>query len=510
MSATTFTIVTALDNPDREAFTACIESVLAQTYQDWRWCIAISDSHTDWERQLVEELASSDQRVTIVATHGADGLAQAINTAFRAAHSDFVISLDQSDRLDAEALGVVNHEICLNESIDLLYGDEGTINDLGECVPGPRRPAWAPERLLCEDYCGRSAALRRELVEAVDGWRGEFGGATHYDLLLRVAERTQQVGHVARPLSYRAPDLQADAAPARRRAAAAALERRGIAGEVVDIGHGIHRVNRRATATPLVSIIVPTRGTRASVWGLDVSLVVNMLDSVVQMSTYPDIEFVVVYDAATPDDVLDDIQRVCPDAVLVRYDEKFNFSKTCNLGALAASGDILVLMNDDMEVRTPGWIEAMVAFLEDPEVGIVGPMLLYDSFLVQSAGHADCPPNNFGRGQSPVIMSPDDSMFAINREVMGVTGACMALRREVFFGVGGLSTLFPLNFNDVDLCYKVIDAGHRIVWTPTAEIFHFESKSRETLVSHEEMTLLYRLWGRYLQDDPLTPVENDA
>ena len=160
-------------------------------------------------------------------------------------------------------------------------------------------------------------------------------------------------------------------------------------------------------------------------------------------------------------------------------------------------------MNDDMEVRSPDWIESMIGFLEDPSIGLVGPLLLFDNYLVQSAGHKSAPPSHFGRGLPPTVSGGPGWPFALNREVMGVTGACMAIRRPTFFDVGGFSVDFPLNYNDVDFCFKLIQAGFRIIWTPDAELFHFESKSRETIVGESELALLDRLWGRYLSSDPL-------
>ena len=281
--------------------------------------------------------------------------------------------------------------------------------------------------------------------------------------------------------------------------------RRGIDGDVIDAGHGYHRVRRRLTHTPKVSVIVPTRGTVGRVWGLDISFVVNMIDSVRAMSSYPDVEFVVVYDASMADEHLAEIERVGRDVTFVRYDEPFNFSKTCNLGALAASGDVLLFMNDDMEVRSPNWIESMISFLEDESVGLVGPMLLFDNYLVQSAGHQSAPPNHFGRGRPPSVAGGPGRPFALNREVMGVTGACMAIRRSTFFEIGGFSIDFPLNYNDVDFCFKLIQRRYRIIWTPDAELFHFESKSRHTTVDDSELALLDRLWGRYLNNDPYLP-----
>jgi GT2 family glycosyltransferase len=129
-------------------------------------------------------------------------------------------------------------------------------------------------------------------------------------------------------------------------------------------------------------------------------------------------------------------------------------------------------------------------------------MLLFDNFMVQSAGHTSAPPGHFARGLPPSVAGGPGWPLALNREVMGVTGACMAIRRPTFFEVGGFSVEFPVNYNDVDFGFKVIEAGYRIIWTPDAELFHFESKSRQTVVEDSESALLYRLWRRYMSWDP--------
>ena len=511
MTSRLFSIVTPVYNPPEDAFAECAASVLAQDYGDWEWCIVDDCSTSQWIEPMLDELAARDPRVKVHRRSENGGIAAASNDALSMATGEFVVLLDHDDLLTRNALGAINHEIWLDESVDYVYSDEDKVAPDGTYFGRFPKPAWSPERLLCQNYCCHVSAIRREILDTVGGFRSDFDGAQDYDLILRVTEHARKVVHVPRVLYHwriiegsTAGDLDAKpyAVDAGRRAVADALARRGIAGEVIDAGHGYHRVRRQLTEFPKVSIVVPTRGTIGRIWGLEMSYVVNMVSSVRRHSTYPDVEIVVVHNAAMSDDDLANIEQVAGEVVFVRYDEPFNFSKKCNLGALASSGDVLIFMNDDMEVRSADWIESMIGFLEDPSVGLVGPLLLLDNYLVQSAGHMSAPPSHYARGKPPSVSGGPGWPLALNREVMGVTGACVAVRRDTFVDIGGFSLEFPLNYNDVDLCFKVIESGRRIIWTPDAELFHFESKSRSTHVNDSETALLYRLWGRYMRVDP--------
>jgi len=412
--------------------------------------------------------------------------------------------------LTRDALGAVNHELWIEDSVDYVYSDEEKIDERGRTFGVFEKPAWSPERLLCQNYCSHLSAIRRSILVEVGGFRSEFDGAQDYDVVLRVTERARTITHIPRVLYHwrtlegstaSTLDAKPYAVRAGQRAVAAALSRRGIDGQVVDVGHGYHRVRRAVRGEPKVSVIIPTRATIGRLWGLDLPYIVNVVDSF-RHGTYANVEVVVVYDSAVTEDTLDRIRHHSPFPVtLVEYDEPFNFSKKCNLGALHASGERLIFLNDDMEVISEDWIERLVSFLDDDTVGLVGPLLLLDNHLVQSAGHISAPPANFGFRLPPTSGGGGGRPLDLNREVTGITGACMAMRTQTFFDIGGFSLDFPLNYNDVDLCFKLLDAGLRIIWTPDARLFHFESKSRLTTVSEAESRLLGQLWGRMMKED---------
>jgi glycosyltransferase involved in cell wall biosynthesis len=233
-------------------------------------------------------------------------------------------------------------------------------------------------------------------------------------------------------------------------------------GGVVDaVGqNGVHQTRRLVQGEPLVSIVIPTRGDTASVRGADRCMVVEAVRSVVELSTYTNVELVVVVDTVAPDHVRDQLREIGGDRLrLIEWDKPFSFSGKMNFGALHAHGEFLLMLNDDVEVITPRWIEPMLALAQLPHAGFAGAMLYFEDETIQHAGHA------YYRGDVTHIGLNSErgatgpwGAFELEREVAGVTGACAMIRRSVFIEVGGFSPLLPGNFNDVDF---LPDPRHR-------------------------------------------------
>jgi GT2 family glycosyltransferase len=431
-----------------------------------------------------------------------DRYVHSANLALGAATGDFVAFVDPRDRLSSNALGAVNHRWNVDRDADVLYSDEDSVDDDGRHHDPISKPIWSPERLLGHDYCGDLLVMDTGLVTRVGGLREGYQGAEHYDLALRVTEAAKHIVSIPEVLYHRTVRDAADSGPdvvsAQRRAAADAVNRRGINGQVVPAGSRFHRVKRSPMHTPPVSIVIPTAGTAANIWGLHIPMVLNMVQSVAHTSTYIELEILVVVDEGIDLALIQRLSEI-EGVSLVEYPDEFNFADKCNTGALAASGEILIFANDDMEVRSPDWIESMIGFLEEPDVGAVGPMLLYDNFTIQSAGHT-AGPQLWARGAPLPLDGPAELL--VSRECVGTTGACLAIRAETFAAIGGFSTDFPLSFNDVDLCFKLASRKQRIIWTPDAQLFHFESRSRDPGVSASEDEMVTRRWGPQLLHDP--------
>lgn len=512
-----FSIVTPVYNPDRKAFEACVRSVREQSYPHWEWCLVDDRSTNWWVWPRLKMLSLLDRRIKVKRRSVNGGISNASNDALGLVSGDYIALLDNDDELDIDALAVVNHYIVHHPNVDYLYSDEDKIAESGGYEGRFSKPDWSPERLLCQNYCSHLSVIRSQLVQELGGFRSEYDGAQDHDLLLRLADSELAVLHIPEVLYHwrvaegsTAADVseKPEAVNAGRRAVEDAVARRQINGTVVDAGSWYHRVKRSPTSTPLVSLIIPTCGTEGVIWGERVVFVENLVASINNVSTYENYEVLVVYDDGTDPLMLDRLRASTRRCRLVPYRKPFNFSEKCNIGAVESSGDVLIFVNDDMEVLSPDWVDTLVAMTEDPTVGAAGPMLLFDNFTIQSAGHHAVGPGHFARGLSPKSPAAGGWPLVLNREVSGLTGACIALRREVFFQIGGFSEQLPLNYNDVDFGYKIQSEGLRLLWTPDATLFHFESKSRETNVSDEEKELLRRLWGRFISGystDPYLP-----
>ena len=506
-----FSIITPVFNPPVNALRECIDSVLSQTVPNWEWCIA-DDGSTNYEvLDLLTEASASDTRIRVHYSQVNSGIVEASNVALSVATGTFVAFLDHDNCLHEDALKQVARVIEEESDVDFIYTDEDKIDEKGVHYDIFLKPDWSPERLRGQNFCSHLSIARHDLVRSIGGFRTGFDGAQDYDLILRVTEKARQIVHLPEVLyHWRATESStAISTNAKQHSLIAAekaltehLKRCDIAGSVSTTGWGYHKISRRLTDTPLVSIIIPTCGTEKVIFGQLRILVVELLRSITSKSTYTNIEIIIVYDSHTPQAVLDQLASISGTTVkVVEYSKPFNFSEKCNLGFVHSEGDVILLLNDDMEIISPDWFETMLGHVLESDVGMVGPMLLLEDSRIQSAGHTNNPiPHNFKLGHSSG--EPGEfGILAVARECSGLTGAAVMMRREVFQEVGGLSFQFPNCFNDVDLAYKVLDAGYRIIWTPHAQIFHFESASRDMVVQDIESALLADRWGRFFDQD---------
>jgi GT2 family glycosyltransferase len=512
-----YSIVTPVFSPPRAAFESCVASVLAQTTRDWQWCLVDDASAEPWVADRLAELQASDARIETYRRARNGGIVAASNDALAMARGEFVVLLDHDDELSPDALAEVDAVIDREPLVDYVYSDEDKITPEGEHYDEFRKPRWSPERLRAQNYCSHVSVIRTALVDAVGRFREGFDGSQDHDLVLRVTERTRRIAHIPKVLyHWRAIPGSAAVHPGEKphafltglRAVREHLARTGIEAAVGEVpGHSLIRVQRTLRSRPEVAIVIPTRGTRRRVFGVDVCLVEHCVDAIWRNSTYDRYRIVVVADAPTPVEVLDRLTAAGDATVtVVGYDKPFNYSEKCNLGVVQGDEEFVVLLNDDTEIITPDWLEVMLAHMGDPDVAMVGPMLLLEDGRIQSAGHSyTLHHHNLANGLSSRELGPL-GMLTFAREVSGVTGACAMVRRSAYFEVGGLSEAFPVSFNDVDLGYKLLDRGHRIIWTPLARLYHFESATREAAITPEELETLSRRWGSRFDRDEYTRV----
>jgi len=507
-----FSIVTPVFNPPVNAFRDCSVSVAQQTCTDWEW-ILVDDGSTDPEVMQILNFIEMNPQVTVIRRKKNGGIVAASNDGINAARGQFIALLDHDDQLTLDALETVQKVLIENTDIDYVYSDEDKVNEDGHFFDRFRKPRFSPERLRGQNYCCHFSVLRTSLVKELGGFREGFDGSQDYDLFLRVTEQARTIAHIPKVLYHwrsvqGSASLNADAKPyaliAAQKAVQEHLDRVGIKGVVETTPEFYLKTTRTLTKKPRVSIIIPTCGTKKRVWGREMVLVETAVASIVQRSTYTDYEIIVVYDSHTPPEVLAKLSKIAGSRlVLSEYTKPFNFSEKINLGAVKATGDVLILLNDDTQIESPDWIEGLICFLEESDVGMVGPKLLLEDKRIQSAGHYFKNGAHNAGGGSAYKESGPFSVLTIPAERSGLTMACVAIPRRVYEHVGGLCTEFPGAFNDVDFGNKLMMHGYRMIWTPHVELFHFESLSRDPDVSDEEFELVEGRWSSILNvDDP--------
>jgi O-antigen biosynthesis protein len=420
--------------------------------------------------------------------------------------NDYVVFAERSTSLRADALDIIDANLRDESSLVLAYANESW-DEEGSSIPFRSwKPRWSPERLRGQDFVGYPVIVSKDLLAVIGGIRPELGSLALYDLVLRASEHATSVVNIPDVLHHsdrpRRPsgDNSAAALALRERIVQEHLDRCGIAAQATTISGFQTRIDRVLREQPLVSIIIPTACTVKRVWGRDTNLVTNCVRSVIDRSSYKNIEILVVHDRLLDPETASELRVIAGDRVrFLPFSGPFNFSEKVNQGALKARGDVLLLLNDDTEVRSPNWMEVMLGVLEDPGVGIVGPKLLLADGRIQSAGHF------FTNGAMHVAAGySSDELgseyeLSVAAERSGITMACAAVRRDVFMSVGGLCVDLPRAYNDVDFCNKLELVGLRCIWTPWAEVHHFESLSRDPTVTADEVNRISERWGVLIQ-----------
>ncbi|MGQ9896256.1 MAG: glycosyltransferase family 2 protein [Acidobacteriota bacterium] len=518
-----FSILMPVCDPDLRWLQAALASVSRQLYPHWQLCLADDASTKPEVRQYLAETARSDSRVRLVYRPVRGHIAAASNSALELATGDFITFLDHDDVLPEHALACLAVALDEQPETDVIYSDEDQLDAHGRRFAPHFKPQWSPELLRSCHYISHLVAYRATTVRAVGGFRLGLDGAQDYDLCLRITAQTSpaRIRHLPHVLYHwrvtagstaERQEAKPYALAAGRQALADYLATVAPGAEVIQTATGRYRI-RYPLPTPLprVSILMGTRD--------QALLTRTALDGVLNATDYDNLEVVLVDNGSREPETLTLFDTLQQDirVRVVRYDAPFNFSAINNLAARHATGDILLLLNNDVRVIQSDWLKEMVAHVVRPEVGVVSAKLLYPDDTVQHvgvvlgirgvAGHVH-------QGEQRRARSlPSNVQLLWNevvREVSAVTGACLAIRREVFTAVGGLDAEhLPVAFNDVDLCLRVWEKGYRVLVTPYAELYHLESASRGSdqrperrAAFQRECEYMQRRWKALLANDP--------
>ncbi|GHD53637.1 hypothetical protein GCM10017083_30220 [Thalassobaculum fulvum] len=506
-------------NTDPEVLDKAIRSVRDQLYPNWELCIADDASTREDTRATIRRHAAEDDRIKVVFREKNGHISAASNSALDLATGEFVVLLDHDDELTRHALYMIANELNFHPNADVIYSDEDKIDEAGETDQPYCKPDWSPDMFLAQNYLNHVTAHRRSLVEEVGRFRLGFEGSQDYDLALRIIERIrpENIRHIPFILYHwravsgsvadteEAKDYALDAA---RRAIREHLERSKIDAEVVA---GADTYSHRVVYAlpkqkPLVSLIVPTRN-RADILKLCV-------DGIRENNDYENWEMILVDNGSDEAESLAYFETLAEDQriTVLRDDGPFNYSRLNNRAARKANGEILGLLNNDIEPINRDWLTEMVRQVLQPGVGAVGAKLYYPNDTLQHggvivglggvAGHFDKRLPREKRGYF--------GRAAIVNNFSAVTAACLLTPKKVWDEVEGLDEHhLAVAFNDVDLCLKIRKAGYRIVWTPYAELYHHESVSRGVDTAPEKMErfaaevrTMQERWNTRLEADP--------
>lgn len=425
-----------------------------------------------------------------------------VEVATQSLPDDHIIFMRCGDALTPNAIAFLNEFIGNHPDHGMIYGDSahGSASRWDEPTQ-VRRPQWSPERLRSHCYVGDLLVAQTQLVERAGGL-AVLATMHPHDRALRISELGTAPMRIAEILytsdqQHLQPTCSIDSVRLH-------CERTSIAAKLVLDEHlPIVRVRRMISATPRISVIVPTRGTTEVIHGERKVLAAHAIETLISRSTYTNYEIVVVADEPTPSEARHAITTAGGDKVrFVEFSKPFNFADKINLGAVCSESELLLLLNDDTEIITPDALETMIGLLADPCVAMVGPMLLYEDGTIQSAGHVLNPvPYDLYRGR-PLANTGAQNLLRVQREVSGVIAACALIKRDAFIEAGGLCTHFPSNYNDVDFGLKLQELGYRVLFTPHAQFFHFESLTRSPKLQLFEVAKIGARWRDKLDDDP--------
>jgi O-antigen biosynthesis protein len=512
----TISIVMPTFNPEPAWLHRAVDSVIRQLYPHWELCIADDASSAPGSRALVEEIAGLDPRIKVVFREKNGHISQASNSALGLASGQWVGLLDHDDELAEHALYCVARALAEHPGVRLVYSDEDKLDARGVRHDPYFKPDWNPDLCRSHNLFCHFGVYERALVESVGGFRPGFEGSQDYDLLLRCIERVPDdaIVHVPRVLYHwrvhagstaSGATVKPYAEVAGQLALTQHLQRRGVKGAVERTPLGYRVRYELPEKLPLVSLIVPTRNA--------MHLVRDCLESVQARTTYPNYEVLLIDNGSDDPEALAYFEELARRGVRVlRDDGPFNFSALNNRAVEQARGEVIGLLNNDIQVISPDWMTELVSHAMRPEVGAVGAKLLYPDDTIQHAGvllgvggvagHAfhgrpRGAPGHFGR-------------LGLVSGYSALTAACLFVRKSAYLEVGGLDEAgLKVAFNDVDFCLKLIRAGYRNVYTPYAELYHFESKSRgreDTPAKQarfaSEADCMVSRWGETLRRDP--------
>lgn len=502
-------ILVPLFNTPIKILESMIQSVIAQTYDNWELCLVEASTLNREEiKNKINEYIHLDIRIRCEYLPNNLGISGNTNVALSMANGEFIYLLDHDDSISANAFFEIVEYINQNPRCDLIYSDEDKMSVVGIRKDPFFKPDWSPDMLQAGMYIGHSA-YRTELVKEIGGFRSEYDFSQDYDLILRFTEKTTHVGHISKVL-YHWRELPGSAAIgektyARKSNIAAlsdAMKRRGLTGKVIPL-IPCNQILFENMSKPLISIIIPSD---------NIENINKSISTIINNTDYKNYEIVIVTNSKLCESIM---ERKWGDKVRnARYDGIYNFSAKCNLGVEFSNGDFILFLNDDVYPENGNWLDILLGPFQQKEVGAVSPKLVYTDGTIQHAGLVTGVRNLIG---TAFHTWAQNSRYYFNlpqmtRTVSALSAACLLMRRDVFERINGFDEVHtPIAHSDLDLCFKIRELGLRLVYTPHTQLQHVGHLSIKEMdykgIQHSPKADIYLLkkWGKYVNYDPYYP-----
>ena len=481
-----FSIVVPLYKTPEVYLKALVDSIKNQSYENWNLYLSDGSGSESPLDNLLTELELDDSRIKAIRNNKQLKISENTNAALEAADGDFIVFADHDDLLAGDALYECVCALNNDRDIDFIYSDEDKISMNGRKYFTPHfKPDFNIDLLRSMNYFCHLCVVRKALIDKIGVLNPEYDGAQDYDFVLRCVEQTKHIHHIPKILYHWRADANSTSENPESKMYAFDAGKRAIEdhckrlGYHVEVSHGrylgLYRVKYIWDEKPLLSIIIPNKD---HIDDLD-----KCIQSIEKKSTYRNYEYIIIENNSTEEKTFayyKKLQKDIPHAKVVYYEGDFNYSLINNFGVKYASGDYLLLLNNDTEIINPDCLEEMLTYCMRPDVGIVGARLYYQDDTIQHAGVVV----GFGGVAGHAFVGfPKDHNGYCNRiicaqDYSAVTAACLMVKKKVYEAVHGLTPEFKVAFNDIDFCLKVRELGYLVVYNPNAELYHYESKSR--------------------------------
>jgi GT2 family glycosyltransferase len=497
-------VIVPVYETDEDMLVRMIESVRAQTYEDWELCIADGNSGKTYVREKLQEYAGRDKRIKVVFLKENKHIAGNSNEALSLAEGQFIGFLDHDDELAPFALYEIVRLLNADPSLDFIYSDEDKIDAHGRRGSPFFKPDWSPDLLLSVNYICHFTVIRHFLLKEIGGFRNGFDGAQDYDLFLRASTVTSKIAHIPKIL-YHWRDHEASTATdvsrkeyADSAGVAALKDFLGAANLQAEVMPGVVKTNYvvryPVAGRPLVSIIIPFKD--------KIVLLRKCVESILEKTTYEDYEIILVSNASSEAETFEYLDALGrnPRIRVLTFDEEFNYSRINNFGVRYARGSFLLFLNNDTEVIEPEWLTFLLEHAQRKEIGAVGCKLLFPDGTIQ---HAGVIVGITGFAGHVFAGLPEHAYTAFGsadflRNCLAVTGACLMTRKEVFDEVGGFDESFIVCGSDVDICLRIHQKGYRNIYVPYAVLYHHEAASRGSCIPSVDFEFSLRSYREFL------------